>query len=401
MKASSCALLLCAQCMAGAAQAGDLLISGFGTIGIEKTNTDQAQFVRYNQAKGVTTTPGFGTDTNLGLQANYSFNDQLSATVQVLTRLNTSTRFTPGLTWAFLKARLSDDLELRVGRTAIPIFMISDVQQVGFANTMMRPPIELYGQAPLESADGADLLYQHTFGATTVSGQLGIGSSSGKLFVPAGGGAIANYRAPLATLSLSAEHGPFMLRLMHLRTRFNSTNFAPLNSVVNAVTSLGLPQLGQDLSLVGGKRISFSAVGLNLNWRKLLVQAEFGRRRNGEPVYIPENDAWYAMIAYRSGKWLPYYSHADVRQTGVSVMLPPAFPAAGPLHDAVVTGFLTLAQQTTNAIGVRWNVAESASFKLQVDRIRPKTKSGALIFGPAGGLHRPITAVGVTLDYTF
>ena len=28
--------------------------------------------------------------------------------------------------------------------------MISDYQNVGYANTMIRPPIELYGQAPLE-----------------------------------------------------------------------------------------------------------------------------------------------------------------------------------------------------------------------------------------------------------
>jgi hypothetical protein len=69
----------------------------------------------------------------------------------VLTRKNTSPTFTTDLTWAFLKARINDEVSVRVGRVVVPTFLISDYQNVGYANTMMRPPIEMYGQAPIET----------------------------------------------------------------------------------------------------------------------------------------------------------------------------------------------------------------------------------------------------------
>ncbi|MES3022244.1 MAG: hypothetical protein V4857_11755 [Pseudomonadota bacterium] len=402
MKATMWSALICASVgMSGAAAADDLSINGFGTLGAVRTDSDDAQFVRYNQAKGVTTRAGIGTDTNLGLQADYRIGARLSGTVQLLTRRSTGTSFTTELSWAFLKYRLSDDFNLRVGRVALPIFMVSDFQNVGYANTMMRPPIELYSQAPIENADGVDLLYQHSFGDTTLSGQLSSGVSRGKLFTPVGGGAVVNYRAPVAALSVSAEHGPLTLRLSHTRIRMGSDNFGALNNTVAGVTAAGFAQLGRDLTIVGGKRVAFSALGMTFNHNMLVLQAEYGWRRGLESSFFSETNAWYAMAGYRVGKLLPYYAHASLTQSGSSVVLPAGFPGAGPLHNAVAVGFLTAAEQRSDLVGLRWDFAAKASLKVQLDRVKPLKKSGSLIFGPAAGLSKPVTAVGVSIDYVF
>ena len=71
------------QAHAGALDDGNLSISGFGTVGVAKSNSDVAEFARYNQAKGVGDSPRISLDTNLGLQATYKMNDWLSGTVQV------------------------------------------------------------------------------------------------------------------------------------------------------------------------------------------------------------------------------------------------------------------------------------------------------------------------------
>src|SRR5690242_13290164 len=94
---------------AGTLGDGNLSISGFGTLGAAKTNTDEVKFVRYNQQSGVGDSPRLGLDTNLGLQATYTMTPQLSATVQVLTRKTTSEQFTTELTWGFLKYKLNDE----------------------------------------------------------------------------------------------------------------------------------------------------------------------------------------------------------------------------------------------------------------------------------------------------
>ena len=72
---------------AGVMDDGNLTISGFGTLGVARSDTNKAEFTRYNQAEGVKDKVKIGLDSNLGLQASYKVNDELSGTVQVLTRL--------------------------------------------------------------------------------------------------------------------------------------------------------------------------------------------------------------------------------------------------------------------------------------------------------------------------
>ncbi len=379
----------------------NVVIGGFGTLGVARTNTDLAQFARYNQAQGVTSGAGIGTDTNLGLQATYKYNDWLSGTAQILTRKNTSPAFTSELTWAFVKMKLSSDFSVRAGRMVLPVFMISDSQNVGYANTMMRPPIEMYGQAPIEHVDGADLSYQHSIGDTTVSAQLGAGVSTGKLFLASGGGSVATFRAPLAALAVSVEHGPFMVRVARLNTRFGSDDVVALNGLVNTLTGAGFGQLARDLTVVGGKRIAFTAVGMTMDWQNFLVQAEYGQRRAQEPVYVPDSNSGYAMFGYRIGRVLPYYAHASLKQAGRSVNVPANFPASGALSNAVNRGLMTLGEQRSDLLGVRWDFSKSMALKVQVDRVKPQKKTGALIFGPAAGLTTPVTVVGATVDFVF
>lgn len=379
----------------------DLSLVGFGTLGLARSNTDDAQFVRYNQAEGVTTRAGTGTDSNLGLQAGYRINPALSATVQLLTRKFTSTHYETDLNWAFMKWRASQSVSLRAGRVMLPSFMISDYQNVGYANTMMRPPVEMYALAPIENVDGADLTWQRSFGASTATVQLAAGVSSGKLYIAGGGGSIAHYRAPLVGLNLGLENGPLTLRASRIRVDMGSDDVRSLNALTAQLSGSGFGQLARDLTLVGGKRIDFTSLGLAMDWRDAVLQAEYGWRRAVQPVYIPDNQAWYLMAGYRFGKILPYYAHAVVRQSGRSVTLPAAFLATGAPAHVLEMAYLTAGQQHSDLVGVRWNFAKSRAFKVQLDRVVPTVKSGDLIFGPHGGLRHPVTVLGVAFDFVF
>ncbi|WP_017879179.1 porin [Janthinobacterium sp. CG3] len=388
-------------CADGLPADGKLSLSGFATFGMARTNSDEAQFVRYNQAEGVDSGVNSGTDSNLGLQASYKFTPELSATAQVLTRQYTSTHYAPELSWAFLKYQLRDELSLRAGRVVVPSFMMSDYQNVGYANTMMRPPLEMYGLAAIEHIDGADLTYQRSFGASTVTAQLAAGVSHGKLFVAGGGGSIATIRAPLYALNLALENGPFTLRLSRLTTELESRDFRMLNTLTARLRQAGFAALARELTLVGGKKISFSSVGATMDWQQLLLQGEYGRRQANEPVYIPDNDAYYVMAGYRVGALLPYYAHAAVWQKGRSVTLPANFPAGGALARRVDFGYLTAAEQHSDLLGLRWNFAKARALKVQIDRLRPTRKSGGLINGPADGLKHPVVVVAFALDAVF
>jgi len=390
-----------AQAQAGTMDDGNLSISGFGTLGVAKSNTDEAQFARYNQAEGVSDKARIGLDSNLGLQASYKINDWLSGTAQILTRKNTSPTFTTDLTWAFLKLKVNDETSVRIGRVVLPTFLISDYQNVGYANTMMRPPIEMYGQAPIENVDGADINYQHAFGDINFTTQAFVGVSRGKLFVPTGPGSVATYRAPAAGVSFTGEYGPFLVRVGHAEAKLKTNDLTPINTLVNTLDAYGFTQLGSDLSLVQGKRIAFTSLGMTMDWNNIVLQSEYAQRRAKEPAYVPDTNAWYTMVGYRFGKILPYYAHAAEKAAGTSVNIPSALPRANPL-GAVVYALLPAPEQSSDQIGVRWDFAKSLALKVQIDRVKPKTKSGALIFvQPAAGITNDVTVVGVALDFVF
>lgn len=389
-----------AQAQAATLGDGNLSISGFGTLAAAKSDTDTAQFARYNQAVGVKDGVRIGLDSNLGLQATYQVNDWLSGTAQVLTRKNTSTSFTTDLTWGFVKAKINDEINVRVGRVVMPAFLISDYQNVGYANTMMRPPVELYGQQPLESMDGADVNYQHAFGDTNLTVQAFAGTSSGKLFLAAAGGSVAKYRAPLAGISMTVEHGPVTFRVGHASANMHSDDITPINTLAATLKSVGFAQLGEDIGLVSGKRMTFTSVGAIVDWNNVLVQTEYAQRRAKEPVYVPQTNAWYVLAGYRFGKVLPYYAHAASEGAGTKVTVPAALTRVPPLN-AAVTNLLTAAEQSSDLVGVRWDFAKSIALKVQVDRVKPKVKSGALIFAPAAGQKDSVTVVAAGVDFVF
>ncbi|NRR32792.1 hypothetical protein HSX11_21730 [Oxalobacteraceae bacterium] len=401
LAASVLAALGLMQAQAGTMDDGNLTIGGFGTLGVAKTNTDQVRFTRYNQAEGVSDQARIGLDSNLGLQATYKINDWLSGTAQVLTRKTTTTTFNTDLTWGFLKMKVNDEINVRVGRVVAPTFLISDYQNVGYANTMMRPPVEMYGQNVLENMDGVDVNYQHSIGDFNLTAQGALGVSRGKLFVASGGGSQATYRSPAYALAVAGEYGPFTLRMVHTLGKVDSNDIAPLNSLTTTLKAVGFTQLANDITLAGGKKIGFTAVGLVMDWRNILVQSEYAQRRAKEPVYVADTDAWYVMTGYRFGKILPYYSHASARGAGKSVTVPANFPKTGALAQAVNYGFLTSIEQSSDLIGVRWDFAKAMALKVQIDRVKPKVKGGFLGGGPAAGYTNNVTVVGAALDFVF
>jgi hypothetical protein len=388
------------QAQAGVMDDGNLSISGFGTVGVAKSNTDDVKFARYNQADGVGDSTRIGLDTNLGLQATYKINDWLSGTAQVLTRKATEHSFTTDLTWAFLKARINDEVSVRVGRVVVPTFLISDYQNVGYANTMMRPPIEMYSQNPIENSDGADINYQHAFGELNFTAQAFAGVSRGKLFVSSGAGSTATYRAPAAGLSVSGEYGPFLLRFAHARADMHINDLQPINGLTTTLNSVGFKQLASDLTFTTGKKIAFTSVGGTMDWNNIVAQAEYAQRRAKEAVYLPDTNSWYTMVGYRIGKVLPYYAHASAKGAGSSVTTPAAL-ARVPALNTAVTGLLASAEQTSDIVGVRWDFAKSVALKVQVDRVKPKAKSGLLINVPAAGYNKDVTVVAAGLDFVF
>lgn len=387
-------------------------ISGFGTGALTWSDNDKAEFSRPNQATGVRKSPRTGVDSNLGLQGDMQVNDWLSLTAQGLVRKDAEDSYGAELSWAFAKARLSDHLSVRVGRVGLPVFMISDYRNVGYANTLLRPPAEVYSQVPFNSVDGADITWQRSFGDTTVTSQAAFGQNSS----PVAGNVTVRGKRVMA-LQVVAEHGPFTLRAGHARMQITIDDATSLNTLMAGLRAAGsgyrFPQLITlaDEIKPADKRGTFDSLGLSMDWNNLVVQSELARRKTD--TYINDTTSWYAMAGYRVGKFLPFVGHAklkidDVIDNTVPAACPAGYPAAcTPTLRQLSAGvnrfpYAGVGQgaQSTDTIGVRWDVRSSVAVKVQIDRIKPSAGTGLLV-NVQPGFSGDVTVGAVAVDFVF
>ena len=157
--------MVAAPAMADGRFADMLSYSGFGTLGLARSDTDQAVWVQNIQTFGATNkNVDYRTDSKLAVQGTITPTQWLSGTAQVLTE----ERYGPGMStqfeWAFVKVRPLPNLSVRAGRMELPTFLISDTQNVGYANLWLRAPDEVYGQPIFDVYNGYDVTYQHDVG---------------------------------------------------------------------------------------------------------------------------------------------------------------------------------------------------------------------------------------------
>ena len=398
LKSLMASALLGAFALAGQAQAQDSLpitVSGFGTGALTRTDTDGAEFTRLNQVSGAGKDWRTGVDSNLGLQVTAKWSDTISFTAQGLVRkYGRNDDYQAELAWAFAKVKLNEDFSLRVGRIGMPVYFISDVRNVGYANTMLRPPTEMYRQVTFDSADGGDITYQHSFGDNTVTAQFAAGNAK----VRSSDGYKVDFK-PTMAVQLLLERGPFTYRLGHTRTEFTVGDNPLLDSLSN---TLGALRLTNVLAQIPYKDVKghFNSAGISMDYNNIVGLAEYAKRKTDSRL-VQDTTSWYAMLGYRFGKVLPYYVHGDVKQD--SIRSYPGLPTTGPLA-AVTAGVTNLSRaglQTTDGIGVRWDFYKSAALKVQMDRINTRDGNGYFTKAKPGFAGSTVNVYAAAIDFVF
>ncbi|MFZ6814989.1 hypothetical protein ACO0K3_11025 [Undibacterium sp. Rencai35W] len=370
-------------------------ISGFGTAALTRSNTDDAEFARVGQLAGVKSSAKMGVDSNFGIQATAKMNDWLSLTGQGLVSKHVTDEFGAELAWAFAKFKATDNLSIRVGRMGLPVYMISDYLNVGYSNTYLRPPVEMYSQVNLQNVDGIDAIYQTSFGDSTLTSQVAIGKSETK----GNGNSYTAKFTSIAGVNLVLENGPFTVRFGHIATKFDVDDSVSLNAVVGGLTKYGFVSAANSLKIHDNKA-SFTSLGLGVDWKNMIVQSEYGVRKS-ESLSLPDTTSWYTMFGYRMGKFTPYYHHASVKQDSPRTVA--GLPTTGPLAGltAGANTFASLAPiQTSNSVGLRWDFSKSADLKLQLDRFSPDSGSGTFL-NPKPGFTGPVTVFAAAIDFVF
>lgn len=341
-----------ALALAGMAQAQDNgithKISGYGTLAGTFTDTNEAEFIGgINHFKGANKQIDTGVDSRMGLQGVVTFDPQFSMTAQALMVRRQTKDFDVGVEWLYGQYSPIPEVSVRLGRVMIPVFLLSDSLNVGYAQPWLRAPGELYTQATTNTLDGLQISGRKAFGSLVLNAQIATGKSSFAVNV-AGLGALTFSADHMMSANITAEYGSWLARVGQIRQHANGA----LSSVDE-----------------------FSTVGLQFDDGRAVVLAEAGQRKNSISIY--DGKSWYVAGGWRFGKLLPMVTYASKTYEIDS-------PTVKPNKSA--------------SVSVRYDVATNTALKLQVDRI--ETTSSNFI-NKTAAVPAKATVAALGLDFVF
>jgi hypothetical protein len=372
--------------------------SAFGTLGLVYSSEDRGDFTAsplQPNGAGYTRPWSPDVDSKLGAQVTARFASQLSAMLQVISEQNYDNTFSPHVEWANITYQPTPEFSVRVGRIVLPTFLLSDSRKVGYANTWVRPPVEVYNLDPIFNSDGADASYQMQLGdlVNTLVGTYG----KSDFGVPQGGTFEVRH---LWVIADTLEYGAVTVHIGH---QSSSYSYDALDPLFNAFRQFG-PQgaMLADKYDLDNKRAQVTTAGAIYDPGQWFVTGEWGERNLHSAV--GKSAAWYLSGGYRLAKFTPYLTYAESKaETNVSA-LPPylAGPATG-LNAALNALLATNAVQNTISVGSRWDVMKNVDLKVQYDHIDLRAGSdGTLIniqpgFPPGGSLN----LFSITMDFVW
>jgi len=381
---------------------GAFTVSGFATLGATGTNSDVGQYAIFGQNRGASKSWSGEVDSKLGVQFNAKANQTFSGTVQLLSKQNGDGNFNPEVEWAFVKAQATPSLSFRLGRMGGPFFAVSDFRDVGYANTWLRPPHDVYGQVPISRFDGADMIYQTNTGIGAVTAQVFGGKA--KSMVQRTEVEMKSLVGFNATVEL--ESG-VSLRVGRMQGKL-TVHAATLNALVAGLRSVPIPavsSVGDQLD-PNSKSASFTGLGLTWDQGQWLINAEYTQRRTD--TYASDTNGWYLTVGHRFGKFTPYGTVSQLKQVSSNVDntipkagFPPATQAQLNFLSANVDGVVAgqRRDEKTLSAGIRWDVVRNTALKAQIDRITPNGP-GMFLSVPSNFSNR-VTVYSLAVDMVF
>ena len=401
--------------MARAAGADDVSVSrwavnGFGTLGAAYHDEDDTRFRRsVDQRGGVREGQvEIRNDSVLGVQVNGVLDSRLSVMAQAVTRQDVDRKWTPQLTWAFVKYLPNDWSEFRVGRMAVDIYLDGDSRHVGYAYTTVRPYADVYGRLTFDTFDGVDASFQRALGPGLVRLKLFGGRTRGDIYLNDAVYSLEKGRTFGATLDWVGEALSLKLSWGSMVTTRDASNAVLRQGLSAATALLPAPWRGQAAAraaeITDSNRISY--LGLGVGWERGPFSMQVVGTDMSMSVY-PGFEGWGvgATAAYRIGSWKPFvtYSRSIIDPVERVLDLPAGMD---PGIDALRSGWAlannyTRHDQYTAGIGVRWDFTDNAALKLQADRIEAKRSSALLDAVGNRTDARSFTLFSATLDFVF
>jgi hypothetical protein len=339
-------------------------VAGQVVKGTHDPNTDLGYhcpcFISNYAQNGVYESGGvqFAPDSLIGLQGTASADaNRYSLTAQVVAR---GSRNTADVEWLYGTFEATSDWTVQVGRKRLPLFVSSEVQDVGYALPWTHLAPQLYGWEVV-NYDGASIAYHHALGDWVANAQVLYGNETVK---NAGYWQIYNGKGTRTDARWNDIVGT--------EVKFTRDWFDVRAVLIDSTTQSKEVFLGQAWSPVAHQRIyGLSFEGDDGTW--------VGRT---ELLYINRHEdygydhAQFYAAGRHFGPWLAMLSYSNYRQVDIVA------PTQGEGHS-------------TRTAVLRYDFGDSADVKLQYDVWHDKTAPQYT------SLHGNVRLISVGFDKVF
>ena len=383
-------------------------LGGFGTLGVARTNTDQARFSRdQTQPKGIGKNLDGKLDSLIGIQANFRATDSLEFVTQAISRYGPHGDFRPEISWAFGKYAFGPDkLVLRAGRMGLELYMLADSRHVGYSYLTVRPPVDFFGGLAFHYIDGIDLVSSLPLddGVLKIKG---FGGQAGELAPINSGSEILSLRGnPIYGIYADYQQEHWQWRATYAQMTFKHDlppPIATLQNLLNQTTAPSAMALAKSLSLTDTTS-RFYSLGAIYDRGPLLVQAMLSQIDHESRIY-QNTQAGYLITGYRIGEFTPFagYSWSKSKTKQLDSGLPN--DNGGPLSQ-LNAGLLGAqarvhTDQHTYTLGSRWDFRRNMALKAQIDFIRGKPESVFLYSSTTPDFDGKVNVYSLALDFVF
>ena len=329
--------------------------NGFASLNMQLGNNSHGFMKSQNKVR-------FDEGSLIGLQGEFEVNDSTSAVVQMVARGNKKENWTPDVEWAFLSHKVTPNLTVRGGKLRLPLFMYSDYLEVGYAQTSVRVPSEVYGSVVLTSLTGGDFIYDVELDDSTVSFQGFVGSQ--KLSASKHSYNADTQFDDIAGGVINWTDDTWTLRAVYAQAVVSSTTDwnSPHPTAPNT-------QFYLSNTTFKDEKAKFYGVGGRYDNGNLALVSEV--TRTTVEGFYHDVDSAYLTAAYRVNQLTPYVTVAHMETTDDAErnnQVKSEFIKSGGAKSLGVISAATIAsnmniQRTTYSIGTRWDFMPNIALK--------------------------------------
>ncbi|QJR82021.1 hypothetical protein CA267_015295 [Alteromonas pelagimontana] len=384
---------------AGAAASPQFEVSGYGTLGVVKTDSGVFGYrADYSKTGGVFADElDFGESSNLGVQLDILATDKLDFVVQGIYRDQENFTLDSALNLAFVRYTPEPNWSFRAGRTAFDLFLVTEYRDINFAYPWAHVPNEIYGIFPHRFLDGVDVSYRRPLtDEITVSAKFFYGSTESVLTAYSSKNVEPLKFDDVFGVAIDFSAMSWDIAFNSTQVKFDSTIVQPLIEGMELLEQLpgsefiwpNALQLAHYLDL-DNRKGKYTSISGQYRFDKVTVMSEMAKVSSDSltirnvysgyvsAIYHVSNHNFFATLAFADTK--PF----NLEKQNIDTVALAQIPGADMLYEGAefLLNYYNHNQKTLS-VGWRWDFVENMSLKMQWDHTRI-SKDGSTFWQPA------------------